>query len=105
MAAIESKMPTAAGEQGRRGDARAGAVERLLWVMAQLGHADAWVTLSIYAQQQATDQALVWRLMRFAGEPEKVDSGGSFGPTNGPTSPALAEGAAGGYRLDAEESA
>jgi integrase len=71
------------------------------WVMAQLGHTDARVTLSIYAQvvqRQATDQALIWRLMRFAGEPEKVDSGRSFGPTNDPTSPFLADGAAGDSR-------
>jgi integrase len=45
------------------------------WVMGQLGHANARVTLSIYAQvvqRQATDQALIWRLMRFAGEPERA---------------------------------
>jgi integrase len=44
------------------------------WVMAQLGHADARLTLSIYpqvVQRQATHQALIWRLMRFAGEPEE----------------------------------
>ncbi|MQA76311.1 MAG: tyrosine-type recombinase/integrase [Solirubrobacterales bacterium] len=78
------------------------------WVMAQLGHADARVTLSIYAQvvqRQAGGQALIWRLMRFAGEPETVDSVGSFGPTNGPTSPDLADGAAGDSRFKGEKSA
>jgi len=78
------------------------------WVMAQLGHADARLTLSIYAQvvqRQATDQALIWRLMRFAGEPERVAGIGAFGPANDPTSLDLAEGAAGRSRLDVEGSA
>jgi integrase len=78
------------------------------WVMAQLGHADARVTLSIYAQvvqRQVADQALIWRLMRFAGEPEKAPSDGSFGPTNGPTSADLAEGTAGEIPHEAEKSA
>jgi integrase len=77
------------------------------WAMAQLGHADARVTLSIYAQvvqRQATDQALIWRLMRFAGEPEKVSLGGSFGPMNGPTSADPVDGAVGGSRDRFEES-
>lgn len=62
------------------------------WVMAQLGHADARLTLSVYAplnvyaqvmQRQRIDEALVWQLMRFPDEPEER----SFGPTNGPTDP------------------
>jgi hypothetical protein len=78
------------------------------WVMAQLGHADARVTLSIYAQvvqRQVADQALIWRLMRFAGESERAPSEGAFGPTNGPTSADFAEGAAGGISHQAEKSA
>jgi Phage integrase family len=78
------------------------------WVMAQLGHADARVTLSIYAQvvqRQATNQALIWRLMRFDGEPEQALLAGSFGPMNGPTSADLAEGTAGGSRVSTERSA
>lgn len=48
------------------------------WVMAQLGHADARLTLSVYAplnvyaqvmQRQRIDEALVWQLMRFPAEP------------------------------------
>jgi hypothetical protein len=42
--------------------------------MARLGHADARLTLAIYAQvmqRQVTDQAVIWRLMRFAGEPSE----------------------------------
>jgi hypothetical protein len=55
--------------------------------MAQLGHADARVTLSIYAQvvqRQATDQALIWRLMRFAGEPEQAPLARGVWPNDGP---------------------
>jgi integrase len=54
------------------------------WVMAQLGHADARLTLNVYAQvmqRQRVDEALIWQLMRFPDEPERR----SFGPTNGPT--------------------
>jgi hypothetical protein len=43
--------------------------------LAQLGHSDPRLTLSIYAQvvqRQGTDQALIWRLMRCAAEPEGV---------------------------------
>ena len=76
--------------------------------MAQLGHADARVTLSIYAQvvqRQVIDQALIWRLMRFAGEPETALLAGPFGPMNGPTSADLAEGTAGGSRGNSDLSA
>jgi hypothetical protein len=72
--------------------------------MVRLRHADARLTLSIYAhrtRRQAVDQALIWRLMRFAGEPEKPP----FGAMNGPTTADLAAGTAGGFRLDAEKSA
>lgn len=55
------------------------------WVMAQLGHTDARLTLNVYAQviqRQRVDDALIWQLMRFPDEPEDR----TFGPTNGPTS-------------------
>ena len=54
------------------------------WVMAQLGHTDARLTLNVYAQvmqRQRVDEALIWQFMRFPDEPEER----SFGPTNGPT--------------------
>jgi hypothetical protein len=54
------------------------------WVMAQLGHTDARLTLNVYAQvmqRQRVDEALIWQLMRFPDEPEER----SFGPRNGPT--------------------
>lgn len=54
------------------------------WVMAQLGHTDARLTLNVYAQvmqRQRVDEALIWQLMRFPDEPEER----TFGPTNGPT--------------------
>ena len=53
------------------------------WVMAQLGHSDARLTLNVYAQvmqRQRLDEAVIWQLMRFPDEIEKP----SFGPTNGP---------------------
>lgn len=55
------------------------------WVMAQLGHTDARLTLNVYAQvmpRQRVDEALIWQLMCFPDEPEDR----SFGPANGPTS-------------------
>lgn len=57
------------------------------WVMSQLGHADARLTLNVYAQvmqRQRIDGALIWQLVRFPGEPETRDTGRSFGPLNGP---------------------
>lgn len=54
------------------------------WVMAQLGHTDARLTLNVYAQvmqRQRVDEALIWQQMRFPAEPEQRP----FGPTNGPT--------------------
>jgi hypothetical protein len=54
------------------------------WVMAQLGHTDARLTLNVYAQvmqRQRVDEALIWQLMRFPDEPEQR----AFGPRNGPT--------------------
>ncbi|KAA0273257.1 MAG: hypothetical protein EDQ89_05485 [Acidobacteria bacterium] len=77
-------------------------------MMAQLGRADARLTLSIYAQvvqRQTTDQALIWRLMRFAGAPEKGPAKGGLSPTKGTTGPGLDESAAGGSPPGAEESA
>lgn len=44
------------------------------WVMAQMGHTDARLTLQVYAQviqRQRVDHDLVWHLMRFPDEPEK----------------------------------
>jgi hypothetical protein len=44
------------------------------WVMGQLGHTDARLTLNVYAQvmqRQRVDEALIWRLMRFSDEPEE----------------------------------
>jgi integrase len=44
------------------------------WVMGQLGHTDARLTLNVYAQvmqRQRVDEALIWRLMRFPDEPEE----------------------------------
>jgi len=55
------------------------------WVMAQLGHTEARLTLNVYAQvmqRQRVDEALISQLMRFPDEPEER----TFGPTNGPTS-------------------
>ena len=52
--------------------------------MGQLGHTDARLTLTVYAQvmqRKRVDRELVSGLMRFPDEPEK----GSFGPTNDPT--------------------
>ncbi len=43
------------------------------WVMAQMGHEDASLTLQVYAQviqRQRVDYDLVWKLMRFNDEPE-----------------------------------
>jgi integrase len=54
------------------------------YVMSQIGHADARLTLQVYAQcmeRRRVDYDLVWSLMRFGDEPENR----LFGPTNGPT--------------------
>lgn len=43
------------------------------WVMGQIGHTDARLTLEVYAQitqRRNVDYDLVWRLMRFSDEPE-----------------------------------
>ena len=43
------------------------------WVMGQLGHTDARLTLNVYAQvmqRQRVDEALIWQLMRFPDERE-----------------------------------
>jgi len=45
------------------------------WVMAQLGHRDARMTLEVYAQvlkRKRVDRAQVWELMRFSDEDEQV---------------------------------
>ena len=54
------------------------------YVMSQIGHADARLTLQVYAQcmeRRRVDSDLVWSLMRFGDEPETR----TFGPTNDPT--------------------
>jgi hypothetical protein len=51
------------------------------WVMAQLGHTDARLTLNLYAQvmqRQRVDEALIWQLMRFRDEPEERRPGRTF---------------------------
>ena len=76
--------------------------------MAQTGHADARLTLSIYAQvmlRQAADQAVIWRLMRFAGEPEKVELAVAFGALNGRTTALRTPGTVGESRVTVEQSA
>jgi integrase len=48
------------------------------WVMGQLGHTDARLTLNVYAQvmqRHRVDEALIWRLMRFPDEPEERHPG------------------------------
>jgi len=58
------------------------------WVMGQIGHSDARLTLSVYAQvmqRQRVDHALILKLMRFSDEPKRRRVGGGFGPMNGPT--------------------
>jgi integrase len=45
------------------------------WVMAQIGHTDARLTLTVYAQvvqRTRLDEALIWRLMRFPGEADET---------------------------------
>ncbi len=55
------------------------------WVMGQMGHADPRLTLGVYAQteqRKKVDHELVWRLMRFADEPEAWPGiGQTFGHT------------------------
>jgi integrase len=51
------------------------------WVMAQLGHTDARLTLNLYAQvvqRQRVDEAPIWQLMRFRDEPEERRPGRTF---------------------------
>lgn len=72
------------------------------WVMAQLGHTDARLTLNVYAQviqRQRVDRDLIWRLMRFPDEQEAAPMPGRIGPMNGPTGP-VAPSEAGGRILD-----
>src|SRR5215216_1973008 len=48
------------------------------WVMGQLGHTDARLTLNVYAQvmqRHRVDEALIWQLMRFPDEPEERHPG------------------------------
>jgi integrase len=58
------------------------------YVMSQLGHKDARLTLAVYAQcmeRRRVDYELVWALMRFADEPEQRRAGPAFGPMAGRT--------------------
>ena len=62
------------------------------WVMAQMGHDDASLTLQVYAQviqRQRVDYDLVWNLMRFNDEEETWPGPrrSSFGQRNGHTEP------------------
>ncbi len=59
------------------------------WVMAQMGHQDARLTLQVYAQviqRQRIDIDLVWELMRFADEQDAWQGPrrGVSDPANGP---------------------
>jgi len=61
------------------------------WVMGQIGHKDARLTLEVYArtlQRKKVDRDLVWRLMRFADEPEEWPGAQPIGPTKRPFAPA-----------------
>jgi integrase len=54
------------------------------WVMGQVGHKDARLTLEVYTrtmQRKRVDRQLVWGLMRFADEPEEWPG---IGPATGP---------------------
>lgn len=60
------------------------------WVMGQLGHTDARLTLSLYAQvmqRQRVDHALIWQLMRFSDEPEQRGGSRAFETRIETTSP------------------
>jgi integrase len=66
------------------------------WVMGQVGHRDARLTLEIYTrtmQRKRVDRALVWSLMRFADEPDEWPGFGRNGPAKGPTGVGEASGA------------
>lgn len=57
------------------------------WVMGQIGHTDARLTLAVYAQtmqRKRVDRDLVWKLMRFADEPEQWPSARRIDPANDP---------------------
>jgi Phage integrase family len=75
------------------------------WVMGQLGHTDARLTLALYAQvvqRQRIDYELVWQLMRFPDEPETWNERGrgrsGFGPMIDPPSAPSAATSVGGSR-------
>lgn len=58
------------------------------WVMGQVGHKDARLTLEIYTrtmQRKRIDRALVWKLMRFADEPDEWPGFGRNRPGIGPS--------------------
>lgn len=65
------------------------------WVMGQVGHKDAHLTLEVYTrtmQRKRVDRQLVWSLMRFADE---ADEWPGIGPANGPTSSRVSSGRSG----------
>lgn len=71
------------------------------WVMGQIGHTDARLTLTVYAQimqRQRIDERLIWTLMRFPDEPERPGTGRSFGPLIDPTGSSIASAGVGADR-------
>ena len=58
------------------------------WVMGQMGHTDARLTLTVYAQviqRQRVDEQLIWTLMRFSDESESPAGSRSIDPRSDPT--------------------
>jgi len=65
------------------------------WVMGQIGHTDARLTLEVYTrtlQRKKVDRALVWRLMRFADEPGEWPGAQPNDPTKRPMAPSVSSG-------------
>jgi integrase len=76
------------------------------FVMAQMGHTDARLTLSLYAQvmnRQAQDEALIWSLMRFPHEADTPSSRVPNGPGNDHTAPALPQSSPAAHSSNEEE--
>jgi len=64
------------------------------WVMGQMGHTDARLTLTVYAQiiqRQRVDEQLIWTLMRFSDEPESPGAARSIDPRIDPTGAPMLE--------------
>lgn len=65
------------------------------WVMGQIGHKDARLTLEVYTrtlQRKKVDRGLVWRMMRFTDEPEEWPGAQPISPTKRPSAPNLPSG-------------